>query len=302
MLTQRTDPADQSAFRCVGIIGVGTTGRMFARACVVAGLEVLLLDRTPEKTKAGLRSVQERLRLDRQTDCLDSVTSAAAESRLHIAGSYAEMAGCDFVLEALPEREELKIEVLRAVCPHLRNDIILGTSTSSLSITRLAHATDRSGRFLGFHIPRPEVTPTLAELVRGMGTEDDVITSAAALGKQLGMVTVISEDAPGFVLNRILMPMINEAVYVFHERVAKVDSIDLAMELGANHALGPMRLADQIGLDHCYEMIEALRSTLSDEKYRPCPLLAKYVDAGWLGKKSQRGFYDYRGDKITPSR
>jgi 3-hydroxybutyryl-CoA dehydrogenase len=212
------------------------------------------------------------------------------------------LADCDIVIEAATEKEEVKRKIFQALCPALKPDTIIGTNTSSISITRLAAATDRPEKFIGIHFMNPVPLMELVELIRGIATGEPTFDSAKRFIDKLGKVTTVAEDFPAFIVNRILLPMINEAIYTLYEGVGSVEAIDTAMRLGAHHPMGPLQLADFIGLDTCLSVMQVLHEGLADSKYRPCPLLVKYVEAGWLGRKTKRGFYDYRGEKPVPTR
>jgi 3-hydroxybutyryl-CoA dehydrogenase len=226
----------------------------------------------------------------------------AALDRIAPAPGYSAFSDCDLVIEAATENEEVKRRIFAKLCPVLKPDAIIASNTSSISITRLASATDRPERFIGIHFMNPVPVMQLVELIRGIATEEPTFQASCALIKKLGKTATVAEDFPAFIVNRILLPMINEAVYVLYEGVGSVDSIDTAMKLGANHPMGPLQLADFIGLDTCLSVMQVLHEGLADSKYRPCPLLVKYVEAGWLGKKVKRGFYDYRGEHPAPTR
>jgi 3-hydroxybutyryl-CoA dehydrogenase len=226
----------------------------------------------------------------------------AALSRIQPAVTYDDLGACDLVIEAATENEEVKRKIFTNLCPSLRPDAMIATNTSSISITRLAASTDRPERFIGIHFMNPVPVMQLVELIRGIATEDPTYESAKEFIGKLGKTVTVAEDFPAFIVNRILLPMINEAIYTLYEGVGSVDAIDTAMRLGANHPMGPLQLADFIGLDTCLSIMQVLHEGLADSKYRPCPLLVKYVEAGWLGRKAKRGFYDYRGEKPVPTR
>jgi 3-hydroxybutyryl-CoA dehydrogenase len=226
----------------------------------------------------------------------------AALASIQLSTDYAALAGCDLVIEALPEREEVKRAAFKQVIPHLSPACLIGSNTSSISITRLAAATDRPGKFIGMHFMNPVPVMQLVEIIRGIATEEATFAAAEALAHRLGKTVAVAEDFPAFLVNRVLMPMINEAVVALHEGVGSVAAIDTAMRLGANHPMGPLELADFIGLDTCLAIMQVLYQGLADCKYRPCPLLVKYVEAGWLGRKAKRGFYDYTADPPRPTR
>ena len=233
---------------------------------------------------------------------VDAETRAATVGRIKTSTTYDAFADCDVVIEAASENEELKRKIFAQLCPVLRKDAIIATNTSSISITRLAASTDRPELFIGIHFMNPVPRMQLVELIRGIVTDDDTFEKSRTFISKLGKTITVSEDFPAFIVNRILLPMINEAIYTLYEGVGSVDAIDTAMRLGANHPMGPLQLADFIGLDTCLSVMQVLHEGLADSKYRPCPLLVKYVEAGWLGRKTQRGFYDYRSGTPVPTR
>ena len=286
----------------VGIIGAGQMGSGIAQVCATAGLDVLLNDRDPNRLENGLAAVDGGLSRLVSKGTIDETESQAIRARIKPAHSFADLGPADLVIEAATENEATKREIFSSLCASLRPDAIVATNTSSISITRLAAATDRPERFIGIHFMNPVPVMQLVELIRGIATEDSTYESAKAFIAKLGKISTMSEDFPAFIVNRILLPMINEAIYTLYEGVGSVESIDTAMRLGANHPMGPLQLADFIGLDTCLSVMQVLYEGLADSKYRPCPLLVKYVEAGWLGRKSKRGFYDYRGETPVPTR
>ncbi|MGB5950273.1 MAG: 3-hydroxybutyryl-CoA dehydrogenase [Parvibaculum sp.] len=288
--------------RKVGVIGAGQMGNGIAHVCALAGCEVLLNDTSRERIEAGLATINGNMTRQVASGRISVADRDAALDRISPAISYEDFETADLVVESATENEVVKRKIFADLCPHLREDAIIATNTSSISITRLAASTDRPERFIGMHFMNPVPVMELVELVRGIATDDATFESVRELAARLGKQTANAEDFPAFIVNRILLPMINEAVYTLYEGVGSVESIDKAMRLGANHPMGPLQLADFIGLDTCLSIMQVLHDGLSDSKYRPCPLLVKYVEAGWLGRKTRRGFYDYRGDKPVPTR
>ncbi|WP_026606203.1 3-hydroxybutyryl-CoA dehydrogenase [Methylocapsa acidiphila] len=286
----------------IGVIGAGQMGTGIAEVCALAGIEVALNDISEERIKAGLNVIAAHL--DRQVEKLqiDSATRDAALSRIKPAVDYDAFADRDLVIEAASENEELKRKIFAKLCPSLKPEAMLASNTSSISITRIASVTDRPERFIGIHFMNPVPRMQLVELIRGIVTENTTFEAAKELISRLGKTYTVSEDFPAFIVNRILLPMINEAIYTLYEGVGSVEAIDTAMRLGANHPMGPLQLADFIGLDTVLSVMQVLHEGLADSKYRPCPLLVKYVEAGWLGRKTQRGFYDYRSGTPVPTR
>ena len=288
--------------RTVGIIGAGQMGNGIAHVCALAGLEVRLNDLSEDRINLGLATINGTLARQVSKGTIDEAARRSAVGRIRPAVTHDGFADCDLVIEAATENEAIKRKILIDLCPSLGPETLLATNTSSISITRLAAATDRPERFIGIHFMNPVPVMQLVELIRGIATEDATFEAAKAFIGKLGKTTTTAEDFPAFIVNRILLPMINEAIYVLYEGVGSVDSIDTAMRLGANHPMGPLQLADFIGLDTCLSVMQVLHDGLADTKYRPCPLLVKYVEAGWLGRKAKRGFYDYRGETPVPTR
>ena len=286
----------------VGVVGAGQMGNGIAHVCALAGLAVVMLDVKQDALDKAVATITKNL--DRQVG-KGAVTQGARDAalaRITTATDTAAFAPCDIVIEAATEREDIKKAIFKSVIPHIRPDCILASNTSSISITRLATSTDRPQRFIGMHFMNPVPVMKLVEIIRGIATDDTTFAAVQALAHTLGKTTSTSQDFPAFIVNRVLVPMINEAVYALHEGVGDITSIDTALKLGANHPMGPLELADFIGLDTCLAIMQVLYDGLSDSKYRPCPLLIKYVEAGWFGRKSGRGFYDYSVTPPRPSR
>lgn len=286
----------------VGVIGSGQMGRGIAQVCALAHVDVRLYDAQAEIAHAAKKKIAKSLEAAVTKAKLTSEKKQDALARISVVSALTDFTSCDMVIEAVTEDEDVKREVFKELCPHLPPQIILCSNTSSISITRLASATDRPERFMGMHFMNPVPIMPLVELIRGIATENETFTLVEKLVCQLGKTSIVAEDFPAFVVNRILLPMINEAVYTLYEGVGTVTAVDQAMKLGARHPMGPLELADFIGLDTCLSIMHVLYDGLADSKYRPCPLLVKYVEAGWLGRKTGRGFYDYRGDTPVPSR
>jgi 3-hydroxybutyryl-CoA dehydrogenase len=273
-----------------------------AHVCALAGLDVVLADVNAELLSRSLETIDANLGRQVARGRIHEDEKAAALSHISTIASFDGFGDCDMVIEAATEKEEVKREVFKQLVPKLKPSALIATNTSSISITRLASATDRPGKFIGMHFMNPAPAMSLVELIRGIATDEDTFATTRELTLRLGKTPVASEDYPAFIVNRILLPMINEAVYTLYEGVGTVEAIDTAMKLGANHPMGPLELADFIGLDTALSVMQVLYEGLADSKYRPCPLLVKYVEAGWLGRKADRGFYDYRGDTPVPTR
>lgn len=288
--------------KVIGVVGAGQMGAGIAHVSALAGYEVFLNDMSDERIASGLANIDSNLARQVASEKISEDQRHNATARIHSANHMQAMGRCELVIEAATEDEAIKRKIYSKLCPVLDSNAILATNTSSISITRLAASTDRPEKFVGIHFMNPVPVMQLVELVRGIATDDKTFTNAQNYIDTLGKTIAVSEDFPAFMVNRILLPMINEAIYTLYEGVGSVEGIDTAMRLGANHPMGPLQLADFIGLDTCLSIMQTLFDGLADSKYRPCPLLVKYVEAGWLGKKSGRGFYDYRGTKPVPTR
>lgn len=286
----------------VGVIGAGQMGNGIAHTCALAGFEVTLTDANPDQLNAAIETITGNM--DRQVGRgrVSEAERAEALGLIHITGDLSGLAGADIVIEAVTENEQVKRDIYAELCPLLPPEVLIATNTSSISVTRLASSTDRPEQFIGLHFMNPVPLMELVEIIRGIATDDATYQTAKTFAEKLGKTTTNAEDFPAFIVNRLLVPMINEAVYTLYEGVGTVKAIDTAMKLGAHHPMGPLELADFIGLDICLSVMQVLHDGLADTKYRPCPLLVKYVEAGWLGKKAGRGFYDYRGDEPVPTR
>ena len=288
--------------KSVGVIGAGQMGSGIAHVCALAGYDVLLHDVSEDKIASGLSLIERNLSRQVVRGIIDQAAMDGAIARIKGAPELQAIGATDMAIEAATENEEVKKAIFKALTPHLGPDTILASNTSSISITRLGAASDRPERFIGLHFMNPVPLMKLVEIIRGIATDAPTYETAVNFAKSLGKTTANAEDFPAFIVNRILVPMINEAIYTLYEGVGTVDAIDTALKLGANHPMGPLELADFMGLDVVLAIMNVLYDGLADSKYRPCPLLVKYVEAGWLGKKSGRGFYDYSGAEPVPTR
>ena len=288
--------------KTVGVIGAGQMGSGIAHVCALAGLDVKLSDLSSDRLSKAVEIIDKNITRQVARGKVSEKDKVSAIKRIQIGTDYTMFNGCDMVIEAATEDETVKREIFKKLVPFLNKDTLLATNTSSISITRLAATTDRPGKFMGMHFMNPVPMMELVELIRGIATEETTFSAVQELALRLGKIAAVAEDFPAFIVNRILLPMINEAVYTLYEGVGSVEAIDTALKLGAHHPMGPLELADFIGLDTCLSVMQVLHEGLADSKYRPCPLLVKYVEAGWLGRKTQRGFYDYRGEKPVPTR
>ena len=290
------------AIQTVGIVGAGQMGNGIAHVFALAGYDVLMNDINEESLTKAIATIERNIERQVTRGKVTAEAKTVAMARIRTTLTIADLGPCDLIIEAATEKESVKDAIFKALAPHLSPATILTSNTSSISITRLASRTDRPEKFMGFHFMNPVPVMQLVELIRGIATDQPTWDSLHEVVVRLGKTAASAEDFPAFIVNRILMPMINEAVYTLYEGVGNVKSIDEAMKLGANHPMGPLELADFIGLDTCLAIMNVLHEGLADTKYRPCPLLTKYVEAGWLGRKTQRGFYDYRGDVPVPTR
>ena len=301
----RAVPVDDimaAVIKKVGVIGAGQMGSGIAHVAALAGFDVVLNDISGDRLKSGMATINGNLARQVSKKAVSEEDKAKAVARIKLAEKLDDLADCDLVIETAVEKEEVKRKIFHELCAVLKPEAIVASDTSSISITRLAAATDRPERFIGIHFMNPVPLMELVELIRGIATDDSTFEASKEFVAKLGKQVAVSEDFPAFIVNRILLPMINEAIYTLYEGVGNVEAIDAAMKLGAHHPMGPLELADFIGLDTCLSIMQVLHEGLADSKYRPCPLLVKYVEAGWLGRKTQRGFYDYRGAKPVPTR
>ena len=288
--------------RKIGIVGAGQMGNGIAHVCALAGYDIIMADMSSEALDKARALIDRNMERQVSREKITAEDKATALGRIKTTLKLPDLGQTDLVIEAATERESIKTAIFEDLIPHLQPHTLLTSNTSSISITRLASRTDRPEKFMGFHFMNPVPVMQLVELIRGIATDEDTFQACHAVVDRLGKTAATAEDFPGFIVNRILMPMINEAVYTLYEGVGSVQSIDTSMRLGANHPMGPLELADFIGLDTCLAIMNVLHDGLADTKYRPCPLLTKYVEAGWLGRKSERGFYDYRGETPVPTR
>ena len=290
------------AIQKVGIIGAGQMGNGIAHVCALAGLAVRLGDSNKDALSKAREIIERNMSRQLRRGAIDDDKMKAALKRIETVDGYGSYHDCDLVIEAATENLAVKGEILKTLCPVLQKSALIASNTSSISITRLAALTDRPDKFIGMHFMNPVPVMELIELIRGLATSEETFKAVRELAIKLGKVPANAEDFPAFIVNRILLPMINEAIYALYEGVGSVEAIDLGMRLGAHHPMGPLELADFIGLDTCLAVMQVLHDGLADSKYRPCPLLVKYVEAGWLGRKTGRGFYDYHGEKPVPTR
>ncbi len=286
----------------IGVIGAGQMGNGIAHVCALAGFPVMLNDISPDRIKAGLATINGNMTRQVSKNTISEDARKSALALIKPAEKYEDLVNCDLVIESATEKEDVKRKIFADLCAVIKPEAIVATNTSSISITRLAASTDRPENFIGIHFMNPVPLMELVELIRGIATNDSTFEASKTFISKLHKTIAVSEDFPAFIVNRILLPMINEAIYTLYEGVGNVEAIDTAMRLGAHHPMGPLELADFIGLDTCLSVMQVLHEGLADSKYRPCPLLVKYVEAGWLGRKTKRGFYDYRGEKPVPTR
>ncbi len=286
----------------IGVIGAGLMGNGIAHTALLAGFEVTLVDAFEAALPKSVATMTKNMERQASKGTIKAEDKSAALGRLTTTTDYAGLADADIVIEAAPEREDIKRDIYKALLPVIKAETILASNTSSISITRLAAITDRPARFIGMHFFNPVPMMQLVEIIRGIATDDATYEAVSALAEKLGKTVATAEDSPGFIVNRVLCPMLNEAVFALHEGVGTVASIDAGMKLGANHPMGPLELADFVGLDTLLSVMRVLNAGIGDDKYRPCPLLVKYVEAGWLGRKSGKGFYDYSATPPKPTR
>ncbi len=298
----RPESENRAMIQKIGVIGAGQMGTGIAHVAALAGYDVKLADIDQAQLDKAKSTIEQNMGRQIKRGVITEADRTAALKRIATGQDYAMFAECDIVIEAATEKEEVKREIFKKLCPALNPSAMIASNTSSISITRLAASTDRPSRFMGMHFMNPVPLMELVELIRGLATDDETYAAVRVLAERLGKTATSAEDFPAFIVNRILLPMINEAVYTLYEGVGSVEAIDTAMKLGAHHPMGPLELADFIGLDTCLAVMQVLYEGLADSKYRPCPLLVKYVEAGWLGKKVGRGFYDYSSETPVPTR
>jgi 3-hydroxybutyryl-CoA dehydrogenase len=298
----RSEGREQVTIKTLGVIGAGQMGNGIAHVAALAGYNILLHDLSKERVEAALATIHGNMSRQVSRGSISEAERDKALSKIKFAASLDGLNDAELVIEAATEDEDIKRKILIALCPHLKPAALIASNTSSISITRLAAVTDRPEQFIGLHFMNPVPVMQLVEMIRGIATDESTFAVSRRFVESLGKKVTVAEDFPAFIVNRILLPMINEAVYTLYEGVGSVEAIDLAMKLGAKHPMGPLQLADFIGLDTCLSVMQVLYEGLADTKYRPCPLLVKYVEAGWLGRKTQRGFYDYRGEVPVPTR
>jgi 3-hydroxybutyryl-CoA dehydrogenase len=286
----------------IGIVGAGQMGSGIAHVAALSGFDIILVDIDAEMLSRALNVIKKNMNRQVRKELIDQAACDAALARIKTGAAVTDLKDCDLVIEAAAEDEAIKKQIFDSLKGILKPEAVICTNTSSISVTRLAASTDRPGQFMGMHFMNPVPMMELVELVRGIATEEETYEQVRDVAVRMGKTTAMAEDFPAFIVNRILLPMINEAIYALYEGVGTVESIDTAMRLGAHHPMGPLQLADFIGLDTCHAIMQVLYEGLADSKYRPCPLLAKYVEAGWLGRKTGRGFYDYSGDTPVPTR
>ncbi|MGC9269075.1 3-hydroxybutyryl-CoA dehydrogenase [Acidiphilium sp.] len=288
--------------KTIGVLGAGAMGNGIAHVAALSGLEVVLVDTAQAVLDKSLATMAKNMARQVQKGTIDAAAESAALARVHASTTHDALATCDIVIEAVPEREDIKRAVYAQIMPHLAPHAVLASNTSSISITRLGHASGIADRFVGMHFFNPVPVMKLVEIISGLATSPATIAAVEALARQMGKTTIAAADFSGFIVNRILVPMINEAIFALHEGIGTIASIDQGMKLGAAHPMGPLTLADFVGLDIVLDVMQVLHAGLGDDKYRPCPLLVNYVAAGWLGRKTGRGFYDYTTTPPTPTR
>ncbi|MBY0530884.1 MAG: 3-hydroxybutyryl-CoA dehydrogenase [Xanthobacteraceae bacterium] len=290
------------ALKKIGVIGAGQMGNGIAHVCALAGYDVKLNDISEDRIKTGLANINGNMQRQVTKALISESDRQTALARIVPAAAFKDLTDCDLVIESASEKEDVKKKIFGELSAMMPKEALLASNTSSISITRLGASTDRPEKFIGIHFMNPVPLMELVELVRGIATDEDTFETSKEFVSKLQKTYAVAEDFPAFIVNRILLPMINEAIYTLYEGVGSVEAIDKAMKLGANHPMGPLQLADFIGLDTVLSVMQVLHEGLADSKYRPCPLLVKYVEAGWLGRKTKRGFYDYRGEKPVPTR